>query len=438
MSTINTNGLDVNYPVPGQNNSTQGFRNNFTNIKQNLNTAAAEITDLQNKVVLKSALANSTINNDMANTLIANASTLQFRSTMYNLGNALVDNVLVNCSLGDVQYGNLAGNILLDFGSWAPTNTLSTIKLQFGRPNTNANYTITFPSEALVDNNSGWTILENSGTSGNLATITFPHDVTQLNLTLTSTDCGNTIFVQPTNRSYKSTQIQTRTPPSTGQLGDLTGTVCVDPGVNQLVITSANTTPFLQTTGNTDQLYDGMPIVFTGTSPEANIVVGDTYYVSNVISNITFSISSTPGGSNVAIAANVSAGNALYANPVQYMYIAVDDFSANYNTNPVSITSTASPNLLVLTATTNVANNNPIMFTGTSANLANAGLESNTVYYVKNYWSGNSTITLSRTRNNGIAGPELQDINTVAANVGVDFVCYDGRDIFRRIPLNPF
>jgi len=93
MSSINTNSLDVNYPIPGQNNSTQGFRNNFTNIKQNLDIAGNEISDLQNKAVLKSALANSVINNDMANTLIANAATLQFRATTYNLGNALVGNV---------------------------------------------------------------------------------------------------------------------------------------------------------------------------------------------------------------------------------------------------------------------------------------------------------------------------------------------------------
>ena len=438
MSTINTNGLDVNYPVPGQNNSTQGFRNNFTNIKQNLNIAANEISDLQNKVVLKSALANSTLNNDMANTLIANASTLQFRSTMYNLGNALVNNVLVNCSLGDVQYGNLAGNIVLDFASWAPTNTLSTVELQIGRPNTHANFTITFPTEALIDNNSGWTLLENSGTNGTLATLTFPHDVTQLNLTVTSTDCGNTLFVQPTNRPFKSTQIQTRTPPSTGQLGDVVGTVCIDAGTSQLVVTGANTDPFL-TTSNTASLYTGLPVTFTGISLAANIVVGNTYYVRNVVSSTRFTVSDTIGGSNIAIGANAT-GNTMLLNPAQYMYVAVENFSANYNVNPVNIKSTTSPNLLVISATTNVANNNPIIFTGTTANLANVGLQADTVYYVKTLsGSGsNANITVSKTRFNGVAGPEYQSINTIAANVGVDFVCYNGRDIFRRVPLQPF
>ena len=49
MSTINTNGINVNYPIPGQNNSTQGFRDNFSAIKTNINTAGQEITELQQK-----------------------------------------------------------------------------------------------------------------------------------------------------------------------------------------------------------------------------------------------------------------------------------------------------------------------------------------------------------------------------------------------------
>ena len=49
MSAINTNAINTNYPVPGVNNSSQGFRDNFTSIKNNLNIAGTEISDLQNK-----------------------------------------------------------------------------------------------------------------------------------------------------------------------------------------------------------------------------------------------------------------------------------------------------------------------------------------------------------------------------------------------------
>jgi hypothetical protein len=332
MSTINTNGIDVNYPVPGQNNNTQGFRNNFTAIRQNLNTAGAEITDLQNKVVLKTALANSVLNNDMANTLIANASTLQFRATTYNLGNALVDNVLVDCSLGDLQYGNLSGNVLLTFGSWAPTNTQSTIKLQLGRPNNQADFTITLPSEAVIDQNSGWTLLENSGSNANLATITFPYDVTQIDLTLTSTDCGNTIYVQPTNRPYKTTQIQLRTPSPVGYLGDVAGTVAVDEDYLYVCTDSFDATTITgnavtTTTGTNLITFDtnvqsagvvaNMPVVFdtmfiNGNSVTSfgNITAGALYFVKTVsTTTITISDSRSGGVAGSTLALTTQAAN---------------------------------------------------------------------------------------------------------------------------------
>ena len=60
-SQINPNNIDGSYPVAGQPNNTQGFRDNFTNIKQNFQYAETEIDDLQNKVVLKQALAGGTL-----------------------------------------------------------------------------------------------------------------------------------------------------------------------------------------------------------------------------------------------------------------------------------------------------------------------------------------------------------------------------------------
>ena len=47
-SNINYSNIDENYPVAGQDNDSQGFRDNFQNIKTALNTASTEITTLQN------------------------------------------------------------------------------------------------------------------------------------------------------------------------------------------------------------------------------------------------------------------------------------------------------------------------------------------------------------------------------------------------------
>lgn len=46
-----TNLIDVAYPVPGQDNSSQGFRTNFGLIKAAFDTVSSEITDLEVNLV---------------------------------------------------------------------------------------------------------------------------------------------------------------------------------------------------------------------------------------------------------------------------------------------------------------------------------------------------------------------------------------------------
>lgn len=233
MSTINTNAIDVNYPIPGKNNSSQGFRDNFTSIKNNLNIASAEISDLQNKVVLKQALANTTLNNDMGNTLISNASTLGFRATGYNLGNDLAGPVLINLSLGDVQYGNVApnSNITINFGNWAPAGTQSNVQLILGFSDSNS--FVTFDSNVIASNNNfGSTTLENADVTTGSLVVNTPYDVDQLDYRLSTIDCGTTVYIEPSNRPRKATQVVNRTiTPSnvaaTGTITSSTGSTTV-------------------------------------------------------------------------------------------------------------------------------------------------------------------------------------------------------------------
>lgn len=431
MSTINTNGIDVNYPVPGINNSSQGFRDNFAAIKTNLNTAATEITDLQNKVVLKAPLENSTLNNDMAGTLISNATTRTFRASTYNLGNSLSGTVFVDVSLGDVQYGNIAGNVTFQFGGWAPINTESSVVLKLGISNSLA--VISFPGEVVSSNNNfGVTLLENYDSISSVATVTAPYGVSQLNYQLKTLDCGNTISITPLNRPFQTTEIQTRTPPLTGQQGDTIGTVCIDTSLaTELTVTSSLSSDFF-VTGNTATLYTGMPITFTGTSFEANVISGATYYVGNIANSTHFTIS---GNANASGNVNLvgSTGN-LYLNPIRYMYVAVDDYSAN--SYPKLIGNTTAPNIVTLSSTTaNIAVNYPVIFSGNAT--ANANITANSVYYIKSVSGAN--ITLSRTIDNGIAGPTFEDITSFVPGTppAFDMTVYDGPDIFRRIPLTP-
>jgi hypothetical protein len=225
-SAINTNGLNVNYPVPGVNNNSQGFRDNFATIKTNLNSAATEITDLQNKVVVKQALTGATVNNDMENTLISNALTRSFRATTYNLGNALSGTVLVDVSQGDVQYGTISGDTILQFGGWAPAGTQSNVQLQLNVSNANA--VVSMPNTVSLTGSFGIETIENFTNIANVATVTAPNGVSKLAFNFSTIDCGTNVIIQPVNRPRKTTQISTRTPANIGAVGDKAGTTCVD------------------------------------------------------------------------------------------------------------------------------------------------------------------------------------------------------------------
>jgi hypothetical protein len=424
MSQINTNGINVNYPIPGKNNSSQGFRDNFTQIKTNLNTASAEITDLQNKVVLKAALDNSTLNNDMANTLISNLSTRGFRATTYNLGNALSGTVLVDVNKADVHYGTVTQDVLLQFGSWAPTNTESNVVVRLTIANTDA--TVSLPSQCVSSNNNfGVTLLENYANVANTATLTAPANTQILEYTFSTIDCGNTITVSPINRPFQSTQIVNRNPPPTGIPGDVTGTVSVGTSQSQLSITNTYANDEILTS-STSSMYIDMPVTFTG-ELLGGITEDTTYYINNIVNGNTFTISSTAGGGNVNLSAD--SGN-MYLNPVSYMYVCTNNFSANIEEKDV-INTYSTGNIIKLSSTVDLTENSPIIFTG-NTDSGNTNILENEVYYIKTISSPN--ITISQSRFNGIAGTEYAVGNKT--NVDAVATVYVGPDIWKRIQLN--
>jgi len=332
MSQINTNGINVNYPVPGVNNNSQGFRDNFAAIRTNLNTASTEITDLQNNVVVKSALANTIVNNDMANTLISNALTRSFRASTYNLGNNISNTIVINASLGDVQYGTISGNTTIQFAGWAPSGTQSNLQLELNISNANA--VISFPSQVSMTGSYGVETLENFANVGNVATVSIPYGVSQLEYRLSTIDCGNTITIEPFNRPRIDTQIQQRTPAPTGFPGDVAGTVAVDANymyvatasynsvANTISVANASSTGDLLTVSNTGSLTLNDPIIFTGANvTQANLVANTIYYVKAIASsgaNGTISVSATrttgTAGANVTLTTTANGFSAVTYN----------------------------------------------------------------------------------------------------------------------------
>ncbi len=239
----------------------------------------------------------------MANTQISNCSTRGFRGTAFNLGNALAGTVLVDVNKADVHYGTVTGNVTLQFGSWAPTNTESKVSLRLAVANVDA--VISLPSQVVSSNNNfGTTLIENYTMIGNTATITAPANTEVLEFTFTSLDCGNTINITPTNRPYQATQIVTRTPPPTGVPGDVAGTVSVDADYVYVCTGDFDSDIYAKVVGNTfnsgniiqlnntTNLVADAPIIFTGNVDTANtnLVANSVYYIKTISSpNVTIS-----------------------------------------------------------------------------------------------------------------------------------------------------
>ena len=438
MSTINTNGINGNYPTPGQNNSSQGFRDNFTSIKTNLNTAGTEITELQDKAVLKQGLQNITLDNNMANTLISNAAIRTFRNTTYNLGNNVAGTVVVDCTLGDVQFATITGNTTFQFAGWAPTQTKHTITLDLTVANTEAY--LFFPSEV----SGGGSILENNTLNGSsLAIATAPYNVTRLVYDLSTIDCGNSILIEPINRSYQTSMIETRvaiTP--TGYQGDRNGDVAVASTIEPQTVTATTTGTNLLTLDNTTGFYISMPVEFTsqgGNLVFGGVTAGNTFFISSLTANTNIAVSTTQDGGNV-VALSTATGT-MQVSPVQYVYHAVGTFDSTTTVANV-FSSVATADQIEFSATVpNIAShglNQPVVFSGTD--ITNSGLAANTTYYVKNVdTSGaNTKISVSQSRTNGVAGPNVTLLTSSTFSATTGTVYNQGHDIWKRVKLDSF
>jgi hypothetical protein len=182
-SNINIINIDATFPIAGQDNSSQGFRDNFTAIKLAFSTATSEISNLQ----LTSAQLNQT--NDFQNNEIV-------RGKLRWCGLAANNNTSGALGVLDYSQGNykkvVAPNttpIVFDVTNtgtnWPAAGTYGQIMLQVVAPNDPAGVSINFTA-------SRGTLYRNTST-------TLPYTAAQNSTSmweLWSTDAGNTVFVR--------------------------------------------------------------------------------------------------------------------------------------------------------------------------------------------------------------------------------------------------
>ena len=190
-SNINPNNIDGAYPVAGQDNNSQGFRDNFTNIKVNFQYAELEINDLESKSILKAALTGGTLDNNMLNNTIY-AVNLDDVSTTRIAATATSGTVTLNYASG--QYQTVApstGPITLAFTNWPASGYFGLLRVQITV--TNLAYTVTLPTPPVSLGTTGI-----QGYSGGI--ITFAATGTYV-FDFSRSDGGTTITVNDVTRA---------------------------------------------------------------------------------------------------------------------------------------------------------------------------------------------------------------------------------------------
>jgi hypothetical protein len=144
-SNINPTNIDGNYPVAGQDNDSQGFRDNFTNIKTNLQFTKNEIDDLQSKVLLKSALVGGTLANDLNYSTLYRMQAKAQADTFRDLG-ATTGPVAVSFLDALLQKVTTSGPLVVTLEDFPPTGVAGTLRLwvsvTFGPSQTSAIMTL--------------------------------------------------------------------------------------------------------------------------------------------------------------------------------------------------------------------------------------------------------------------------------------------------------
>ena len=214
-SSIVTTGIDTAYPVAGQDNDSQGFRDNFTNLKTALDTAKTEISDLESKAILKSALSGDTLSNDGAGALLEDFELKDMSETRIAKG-TVTGAQTFDFSAGSYQTLTTSGSITIAFTNFPASGKVGTMRIEINVAN--VAHTITLPS--AVD------IGQNQLIGSNGARVITPDRTGVHIFEFVTDDAGTSIAVIDGLRNNRAIEVRTAT--GTGQAGDAAGDIAAD------------------------------------------------------------------------------------------------------------------------------------------------------------------------------------------------------------------
>ena len=184
-SNIVPGNIDATFPRAGQDNSSQGFRDNFNQIKNNFTEAKTEIEDMQTNKANLDAVS------DFANNEVKRA---KFKDTSEHVHSHGTDSgtITLNHTNGHYQTLTTSGSVTIEFRNLPANNQLGRIVLDITYGSTA--HTLTIPSAVLVSGNV-------TGGDGSSDTITVPTSGRYLYEFLTP-DNGTTILMHQLGNNY--------------------------------------------------------------------------------------------------------------------------------------------------------------------------------------------------------------------------------------------
>ena len=255
-SAINPNNINGAYPVAGQDNNSQGFRDNFTNTATNFQYAANEITALQNNTVLTTDLASSS--NPVFNNLLTSTLSNGYLQNMYTplvAQSSTSGAITINYALGSYQtIGATTGSVQLGFSNFPSAGKVATVVVQIQISSTA--HTLQFPTSVNVNTTGipGLNTSTNVMTFASIGTYAFQFttsnggasvSISQTNSTITpfnntSENLTSGSAATGTSASYFSTTRSSTATLAAGINGQIKTFSAVDVSAGNMVITVTN------------------------------------------------------------------------------------------------------------------------------------------------------------------------------------------------------
>jgi len=184
-SNIVPGNIDGTFPTAGQDNSSQGFRDNFTGIKNNFTEAKTEIDALQ------SNKANLNSSNNFAGNTISNGVLKDNAETVYAHGSVSTGSVTLNHENGHYQTLTITADTTFAFINF-PTGALGRIILDITVAPSSTGI-LTFPSAIIKADN----VTGSDGTSDQVTT-----GLGRALFEFMSPDGGTTILMHQLGKQY--------------------------------------------------------------------------------------------------------------------------------------------------------------------------------------------------------------------------------------------